>query len=821
MLSLLPSMVSAQNEESVWSMYRPSSYTPINERVQNAATDDEASVGIGVEIVEYFDSTTREPYQGDGGVTLKVAATANTRKGINYQSSWGLGLMDWIEANTPIPGMDPPEDDDVVQVDLPFAVLFYGGLGVQNNSAEYHSVWVSSNGFLSFVSNSPSPNPRGIPDPSEPNTLLAVYWSDLDASQGTIKYYADVDFFAVMWRNVLDKSNGQRQTFEVIISNTRVPSQRGQSKIEFLYESVVWSGSARAGIEDQEGYKGTGLPGTPSSGTSVHFVAANHSPEIRRITIKLQKDDNYAKIYPTISYLSLKGLNIPFESQTPDPEGVFLKAVWGYGTLLVTTFVGILDPVAGFILGAALVTIDLAPDLANALYPTSDEEERGFHFDEALENESIAYISAEGDRATDWGWPVDALLGDQIEWVFTDDNDQDHSVTVTAELEYYSYQTFEIETISTSVDLSVKIGHTLTISAGSGGTTDPAPGTDTYDDGSSVTVTASPNSNYAFDYWILDGATKYANPITVTMNSDHNLKAYFKHTGGGGCPFVYSWNGTAYAIDNNLLGDSEASGGADVEDYYRLEQPLIRKDGKYALLISEFEQEHSYLDQVGLLAVDHESDVHLAVSPDGQILTYKNPYAPVSAIDNHGNSQLNLIEAVDEDYYEGQPGDCVLLDFGSLDISNGAKLVFRANYEFKVKLKCIHVQILDATEGWVDVVAVRTRVHWSTQVVDLSGYLPGANGELTVRLCFTANHKIDYVGLDTTKQEDLNLHHANLVSATHSEEGDVKTELSESDDLYAELVPGEQIELAFTLPENSKDTRTYIIQVEGHYYIIG
>jgi len=500
MLSLLPSMVSAQNEESVWSMYRPSSYTPINERVQNAATDDEASVGIGVEIVEYFDNTTREPYQGDGGVTLKVAATANTRKGITYQSSWGLGLMDWIEANTPIPGMDPPEDDDVVQVDLPFPVRFYGGPGVQNKSAEYYNVWVSSNGFLSFVSNSTAPNPTDIPDPSEPNTLLAVYWSDLDASGGTIKYYADADYFVVTWRNVLDKANSQRQTFEVIISNTRAPSPRGQSKIEFLYESVMWSTSARAGIEDQEGYKGTGLPGTPSSGTSVHFIAANHSPEIRRITIKLQKDDSYAKIYPTISYLTLKGLNIPFESQTPDTAGVFLDAIWGYGTLLVTTFVGILDPVAGFVLGAALVTIELAPDLANALFPTSHEEEDGFTFDEALENESTAYVSAEGDRAGALGWPVDALLGDQIEWVFSDDNDQDHSVTVTAELEYRSYQTFEIETISTSVDLSVKIGHDLTISAGSGGTTDPAPGTYTHDHGESVAVHASASSYYEFDY---------------------------------------------------------------------------------------------------------------------------------------------------------------------------------------------------------------------------------------------------------------------------------------------------------------------------------
>ena len=99
MLSLLSTKVVAQYEGSTWSMYRPSQYKDINKRVQNATTGEETSVGIGVHIVEYFENTGRRPYNGSDRVTLLVSATANTRKGINYQSSGGLGLMDWIEAN--------------------------------------------------------------------------------------------------------------------------------------------------------------------------------------------------------------------------------------------------------------------------------------------------------------------------------------------------------------------------------------------------------------------------------------------------------------------------------------------------------------------------------------------------------------------------------------------------------------------------------------------------------------------------------------------------------------------------------------------------
>ena len=67
----------------------------------------------------------------------------------------------------------------------------------------------------------------------------------------------------------------------------------------------------------------------------------------------------------------------------------------------------------------------------------------------------------------------------------------------------------------------------LYIYTSSGGTTDPAPGTYTYDYGSSVTVNATAYSGYYFNYWLLGGVTKYDNPITVTMNSDHVLEAHF------------------------------------------------------------------------------------------------------------------------------------------------------------------------------------------------------------------------------------------------------------------------------------------------------
>jgi hypothetical protein len=70
--------------------------------------------------------------------------------------------------------------------------------------------------------------------------------------------------------------------------------------------------------------------------------------------------------------------------------------------------------------------------------------------------------------------------------------------------------------------------YTLSISSGSGGTTSPSTGQYQYVAGTQVQVTAYENSGYEFDHWVLDGQNAGSqNPITVTMNSNHNLQPVF------------------------------------------------------------------------------------------------------------------------------------------------------------------------------------------------------------------------------------------------------------------------------------------------------
>ena len=163
-----------------------------------------------------------------------------------------------------------------------------------------------------------------------------------------------------------------------------------------------------------------------------------------------------------------------------------------------------------------------------------------------------------------------------------------------------------------------QFSYTLTISAGSGGTTEPPSGTYDYSYGESETVTASAYSIYEFDYWILDGTIMYENPITVTMNSDHTLKAYFQYSGGGGgggsCPTLFVWNGSDYVdygvidIHNPTSEDVIREVSIQAEDVaINKHKAVLRfREGWEGLNFSE-----SVIDQVKLYTVDDDDNRYL------------------------------------------------------------------------------------------------------------------------------------------------------------------------------------------------------------------
>ena len=68
------------------------------------------------------------------------------------------------------------------------------------------------------------------------------------------------------------------------------------------------------------------------------------------------------------------------------------------------------------------------------------------------------------------------------------------------------------------------IKYTLTVSAGEGGSVSSGGGD--YDEGSSVSITATPADGYEFTGW--EGTTETSSNITITLNSDISITANFQ-----------------------------------------------------------------------------------------------------------------------------------------------------------------------------------------------------------------------------------------------------------------------------------------------------
>jgi hypothetical protein len=280
--------------------------------------------------------------------------------------------------------------------------------------------------------------------------------------------------------------------------------------------------------------------------------------------------------------------------------------------------------------------------------------------------------------------------------------------------------------------------------------------------------------------------------------------------------------------DNNILPASEEGNGTVVKDYYLLQQSLVPvfangRTSVYSLQIGEFESEIDYINQVKLIAVDHPQGTNVAVTPEGEILTYTNPVSPISAVDNNGVSELSEIATMNGNisdpstFYQGNTGSWLLLDFGKVK-GPYANLVLRDDL-MCCKI-CLDVQVLNASDDWQTVETLHPRAYWSIEAVNLSAYLP-KTGDFKVRLYWTTPHRLDYVGLSTSPPAPVQVCSGSPTLATHSTLGDVTTKLMYDDTQSVELVNGQYVTIWFTLSSQPQGTtRSFILYADGYYYTI-
>ncbi len=145
-------------------------------------------------------------------------------------------------------------DDETQTINLPFTFTYYG--------ESYNNVSICSNGWIApgVTSNSYFSN-TSLPNPNDPNNLIAPLWDDLNPSRGgTISYYHDTTqhYFIIEYRDVPHYgSNTDRENFEVILFDPAFYSTpTGDGIIKYQYLTMPSQDDITVGIENASGTDG-------------------------------------------------------------------------------------------------------------------------------------------------------------------------------------------------------------------------------------------------------------------------------------------------------------------------------------------------------------------------------------------------------------------------------------------------------------------------------------------------------------------------------------------------------------------------------------
>ena len=292
----------------------------------------------------------------------------------------------------------------------------------------------------------------------------------------------------------------------------------------------------------------------------------------------------------------------------------------------------------------------------------------------------------------------------------------------------------------------------------------------------------------------------------------------------GGCPFVYSWNGEDFMEDNNILPQSQYEGNEDrdVTDYYQLFKQPILNDGKYRLAIGEFEEEHSRVDQVRLLAIDHRPETAVTVDDSGRVIQFAKPLA---LIDAQLDSQdvLKKVSELDGVKVEVTRDGSMSLWFTESggEPEQGLLLIGQAGpaaSKEKVAGRVTSMSEEVASNGQ-NKEATFTSFRFRRNPCYTWVVVPARDtSTLQIDIQWKQDATVDYTEMSRPLDLPLTVATSELLHAEHSAYGDVTDLLRYSDEDYTELLPNERIDLEFAAPPIQEGMeRAFVLVTRGRY----
>lgn len=319
--------------------------------------------------------------------------------------------------------------------------------------------------------------------------------------------------------------------------------------------------------------------------------------------------------------------------------------------------------------------------------------------------------------------------------------------------------------------------------------------------------------------------TYYDVPATRKLFS---LEAWEDPSAWASCPWVAPWNGSRFEVDNDIYSVARMPEN-EYRDSYRLSVPLVARDGVYPVEVQERESEDSFTDYVALLEIDHAPDVAVTTDGSGILRSYKPAQLspPVSAIAK-GNNVAALLAIADNKGFAAYNSDTVTVNFGAVDIANGATMVLGVKgfvlgdgiSQPYSATPAVVVETMDSGGVWQERGRLLPRFAYSTGAYDLKPFLTSGQ-EVNVRLRSISHdikyHLIDYVALFAGEPPGFNASQVSPVKATFGSR-DVLGTLLTADGNYVKMSPSDKFTLEFpVLPLATGNIREFVFVSKGYY----
>ncbi len=305
-------------------------------------------------------------------------------------------------------------------------------------------------------------------------------------------------------------------------------------------------------------------------------------------------------------------------------------------------------------------------------------------------------------------------------------------------------------------------------------------------------------------------------------------------------------------------------GGGNPWDYVKLDNKLLAtNNGNFDFTLSQQWDELYYLDSVNMIVVDHPigTDAYTSMTnylnkgSTGQIYTVSNGtlLSPISATNEKGQNVLAQIAKQDGMYTPGINGAAsqswdnislnqLTLDLGNLSAAPQIKLVITGMVDwgsadtyytwinsFKQAaaeglvpngtqiMPTPTLEVRDANGNWVHVsqdkqIPLPSDYNARTFTVDLTGLFPANVSDYQVRFTNFWNVTYDYIGIDTTPQQNITIQKISPTLAVLSQlwdtqsnssgaftrYGDVTPLLQNADDMFVIGRQGDQVNMQFS-----------------------